>query len=312
MISLSHLTKTYGSTRAVDDITFEVQKGEILGFLGPNGAGKTTTMKVITCYMPPTEGQVTVADLDTRKDSLEIRKKIGYLPENVPIYQDMNVVDYLRFVSEIRKIPKDRTNKRIKEVVKTCGLEDVIVRPISELSKGYKQRVGLAQAIIHEPEVLILDEPTTGLDPNQIMDIRKLIKDLGKEKTVILSTHIMQEVQAICSRVLIINKGKIVADGTPEALQSSFQGNAIIQLELKADGQDIQPKLKAIDRVTRIKRGQDSNGVSKYSLEVEKGATDVREKIFRLAVENKWVILELHREQTSLEDIFRELTMSGA
>ena len=213
-ILVENLTKVYGDQKAVDDISFEVQTGEVVGFLGPNGAGKSTTMKMITCYMAPTAGKISLEGLEVDKDPEEIKKKIGYLPENNPLYTDMGIIDYLEFCAEIQGLEKQGLSKRIHEMVDMCGLNQERYKKIGELSKGYSQRVGLAQAMIHDPEVLILDEPTTGLDPNQIVEIRKLIKELGKEKTVILSSHILSEVEATCDRILIINKGKIVADGT--------------------------------------------------------------------------------------------------
>jgi ABC-2 type transport system ATP-binding protein len=310
MIKVTNLTKQYGDIKAVDDITFDVHTGEILGFLGPNGAGKTTTVRIVTCYMLPTSGRVEVDGLNTLEHSLEVRKKIGYLPENAPLYHEMSVLDYLRFIMDLRGIPKDNFNRRAREMVEICGLEDVIHRTIGELSKGYKQRVGLAQAIVHNPEILILDEPTSGLDPNQIVEIRNLIKELGKAKTVILCTHILPEVEATCGRVLIINQGKIVADGTPAELQSGFQGKTRIYLELKTPSEDVTGtllKLKNLEKVEPVSSaGED---LKRFVLESAQGV-DLRENIFRLAVENHWVILELRKEQVSLEDVFRQLTTS--
>jgi len=310
MIRVKNLTKRYGELKAVDDISFDIHTGEILGFLGPNGAGKTTTVRVITCYLLPTSGSVEVDGLDVFEHSLEVRKKIGYLPENAPLYSEMNVLDYLHFVMGIRGIAKDRWNQRIKEIIDICGLGPVIHRNIGELSKGFNQRVGLAQAMVHDPEILILDEPTSGLDPNQIAEIRSLIKELGKEKTVILCTHILPEVEATCGRVLIINEGKVVADGSPAELQSSFQGKEQIYLELKTPAEDVETKLanvENVEKVERIKSGGD--GLKKFTVECSKNV-DLREELFRLAVENNWVLLEMRKEQASLEDVFRELTTS--
>jgi ABC-2 type transport system ATP-binding protein len=233
-IAVRNLTRSYGETKAIDDISFDVKTGEVLGFLGPNGAGKTTTMKIITCFMPPNAGTVEVDGLDITQHSLEVRKKIGYLPETNPLYYDMNVLDYLEYSAKLQGMKEGAMQHRMKEMVRVCGLEEVRHKDIGELSKGYRQRVGLAQAMIHDPEVLILDEPTSGLDPNQIVEIRNLIKQLGRAKTVILSTHILSEVQATCSRVLIIHEGKIVADGSPEQLQAEFQGAESITLEFRA------------------------------------------------------------------------------
>ena len=312
-IAVQDLTKLYGEQKAVDNISFEVKTGEILGFLGPNGAGKTTTMKIITCYMPPTSGKVEVDGLDNAEHSLEVRKKIGYLPEMNPLYLDMNLVDYLEYSAQLHGLKGASMQHRLKEMVHTCGLEDVRHKDIGEMSKGYRQRVGLAQAMIHDPEVLILDEPTSGLDPNQIVEIRNLIKQLGRAKTVILSTHILSEVQATCDRVLIINEGRIVADGTPEQLQSDFHGAESLTLELKTVAMNpiehVSPKLQSIAFVTGVEMLSTNNGFSKYTLHVEKNA-DVREALFRLAVAEGWVILEMHRKTTSLEEVFHKLTTS--
>jgi ABC-2 type transport system ATP-binding protein len=312
-ISVHNLTKTYGDQKAVDNISFNVKTGEILGFLGPNGAGKTTTMKIITCYMPPTSGKVEVDDLDNAEHSLEVRRKIGYLPEMNPLYLDMNVVDYLEYSAQLHGLNGGAMQHRLKEMVHTCGLEDVRHKDIGELSKGYRQRVGLAQAMIHDPEVLILDEPTSGLDPNQIVEIRNLIKKLGRAKTVVLSTHILSEVQATCDRVLIINEGRIVADGSPEQLQQEFQGAESLTLELKTNAtnpvEQISPRLGAIASVTGVDLLSSVSSTSKFALHIEKGS-DVRETLFRLAVVEGWVILEMHRKTTSLEEVFHKLTRS--
>ena len=312
-IAVRNLTKEYGSQKAVDDISFDVNTGEILGFLGPNGAGKTTTMKIITCYMPPTAGTVEIDGLSVFDHSIEVRMKIGYLPEMNPLYYDMNVLDYLDYSARLHGIDNVAIQSRTKEMVGACGLEEVRHKDIGELSKGYRQRVGLAQAMIHDPELLILDEPTSGLDPNQIVEIRNLIKRLGSAKTVILSTHILSEVQAACNRVLIINDGKIVADGSPQQLQRDFTGGELITLELKttiADPlEEIAPKLQVIAYVKNVTLLSHENGVSRFELQVEKG-TDVREAALRLAVSENWVILELYRKATSLEEVFHKLTVA--
>lgn len=305
MISVENLTKSYNGITAVNQISFEVPKGQILGFLGPNGAGKTTMMKILTCYMPPSSGSVSIDGLSVDTDSKEIRSKIGYLPEHAPIYADLNVVDYLQFVAEVRKIEKSQRMHSIKHVIDTCGLGSVIAKDIGELSKGYRQRVGLAQAMIHNPEILILDEPTTGLDPNQIIEIRNLIKEIGKEKTVIFSTHILPEVTATCDNVLIINKGQIVANGSPEELQANSQGNVIVHVEIKGKKSDILDKVSTISGVKGI-RADDEKG--QFVVESEK-ETDVRESIFQCAVDNNWVLLGMNQYKTSLEDVFRELTV---
>lgn len=310
MIKVKDLTKNYGDLKAVDDISFVVQTGDIVGFLGPNAAGKTTTMRIITCFMPPTSGTVEVDDLNIFDNSLEIRKKIGYLPENAPLYWEMNVIEYLQFIMGLRGMNGGNSNKRMKQIVDICGLGSVIHKDIGELSKGFRQRVGLAQAMIHDPEILILDEPTIGLDPNQIVEIRNLIKELGKEKTVILSTHILPEVEATCGRVLIIHEGKIVADGTAEELQSGFQGRERIYLELKNQDQEVENKLSNLDKVEKVERISLPSGETKgFHIESSKGV-DLRESLFNFSVQNSWTILELKREQASLEEIFRLLTKS--
>jgi ABC-2 type transport system ATP-binding protein len=310
MIRVKDLTKNYGDLKAVDDISFVVETGDIVGFLGPNAAGKTTTMRIITCFMPPTSGTVEVDDLNIFDNSLEIRKKIGYLPENAPLYWEMNVIEYLRFIMGLRGLDGRNSSKRLKRVVDTCGLGSVIHKDIGELSKGFRQRVGLAQAMIHDPEILILDEPTIGLDPNQIVEIRNLIRELGKEKTVILSTHILPEVEAACGRVLIIHEGKIVADGTAEELQSGFQGRERIYLELKKPDLEVENKLNSLDKVEKVEKiSLPSGGIKGYFIESSKGV-DLREPLFNFSVENNWTILEMKREQASLEEIFRLLTKS--
>ena len=312
-ITVRTLTKLYGEQKAIDSISFDVKSGEILGFLGPNGAGKTTTMKIITCYMPQSSGTVEVDGLSTIDDSLAVRRKIGYLPENNPLYHEMNVLEYLEYAAELHGMKKNQMSHRIKEMVHVCGLESVRHKDIGELSKGFRQRVGLAQAMIHDPDVLILDEPTSGLDPNQIVEIRNLIKQLGRAKTVVLSTHILSEVQATCDRVLIINEGKIVADGTPQKLQQDFQGAESLTLELRTGLPDplqqISPKLRALSGVGSVELLGQSDGASRFELHVEKG-TDVRESAFRMAVAERWVILEMHRKATTLEEVFHKLTTS--
>ncbi len=267
-------------------------------------------MKMITTYLTPSAGKIYVNDLSTESESLEVRKKIGYLPEQNPLYLDMNVLDYLEFAAELESVPKSDIAKSIKKMVGVCGLGDVQHKDIGELSKGFKQRVGLAQAMIHEPDVLILDEPTSGLDPNQIIEIRKLIKQLGKEKTLVLSTHILQEVEATCDRVLIINKGQIVADGTPDSLQDKFRGQVQISLVLKKDSVDKDLVLRAISSIRNIEKARISkeDELSYHLLIAGRKGEDVREDIFRKMVSMNQVILGLHQEETSLEDIFRQLT----
>ncbi len=313
-ITVRNLTKYYDTAKAINDISFDVKTGEILGFLGPNGAGKTTTMKIITCYMPPTSGSVKVEGFDIGEHSFEVRKKIGYLPEMNPLYLDMNVLEYLDYSARLHGMKDSLLKSRLKEMVDVCGLAAVRHKDIGELSKGFRQRVGLAQAMIHDPEVLILDEPTSGLDPNQIVEIRNLIRQLGRAKTVVLSTHILSEVQATCDHVIIINDGGIVADGTLEQLQQDFRGSEKISLELKLPAgkilnamTDIYPKFKEISQVESVEYGGQEGDVHKFSIHTVKGS-DIREEIFRRAVSEKWVLLEMSRKATSLEEVFRKLT----
>ena len=310
MIEVQELTKLFGETHAVDGVSFRVQNGEILGFLGPNGAGKTTSMRVITCYLPPTSGRVLVDGLDVVERSLEVRQKIGYLPESAPLYLDMNVVDYLDFIAAVRRVPKHQVRQKVKHAVEVCGLGDVVQKNVGQLSSGYRQRVGLAQAILHDPEILVLDEPTRGLDPNQIIEIRHLIRELGRQKTVIFSTHILQEVEALCDRVLIIDKGKIVFDGSKDELALSASGRELIYVELRADG-DVRDQLRQVAQVEAVHLvAKGTDGQVQLRVEAARGS-DVRERIFRTAVEKGWTLLELRRDTRSFEDVFRELTMSS-
>ena len=309
MIQVENLSKDYGPTRAVDRVTFNVRKGEVLGFLGPNGAGKSTTMKMLTCFLAPTGGTAKVAGFDVFSDSLEVRRRIGYLPEDTPIYRDMSVIEFLRFAAEMRGMAPDLREKRIKEIGGRCGLGDVAGKLVGELSKGFRQRVGLAQAMLHDPDLLILDEPTSGLDPNQIVEIRSLIKEVGKEKTVILSTHILPEVQATCSRILIISGGKLVADGTPDELRHREKGSRYrVVFEANGVAQDqIRSRLASIGGVTRCEKGAAEDGAHAFTIDAA-SADDLRKPLFRAAVDNKWTLLELVRESASLEDVFRNLT----
>ena len=310
MIKIKNLTKYYGDFRAVDNISFDVRDGEILGFLGPNGAGKTTTLKVLTCFMPPTEGDIWYNDLRVHKHSMEIRRMIGYLPENAPLYDYMSVKEYLDYICDLREIKGDRRKKRMEAMVETCGLHQMIGRNIGELSKGYRQRVGIAQAMIHEPEILILDEPTVGLDPNQVVEIRNLIRNVGKEKTIILSTHILSEVEATCDRVVIISSGEIVADGSPDTLMRDMAGKSVIHLELKGHMPDATDVLSTIFGVENVRLlGSKDGDTTRLDINVLKGY-DVREEVFRTSVEKGWTIYEMHQDRTNLEDVFRQLTKS--
>lgn len=307
-IIVKNLTKNYGTQKAVDNISFEVKTGEILGFLGPNGAGKTTTMKAITSYLAPSAGTIHVGQFSIREQPEDVKKCIGYLPETNPLYEDMGVIDYLAFCAEIQGVPKEKIKERIRHMVHVCGLQVEKHKKINELSKGYRQRVGLAQALIHDPQVLILDEPTTGLDPNQIVEIRELIKKIGKEKTVILSSHILAEVEATCDRIMIINKGKIVADGTPEELRKKATGREILKVTVE-DGlqNDIFRALQALPTVETVDNHEAETQV--FEIQSKQGATSRRE-IFQLCKEKGWVLTELTPIETKLEDIFRELTLN--
>ncbi|MDP8204806.1 MAG: ATP-binding cassette domain-containing protein [Candidatus Tenebribacter mawsonii] len=308
MIRLQNLTKDYGLIRAVDHVNFEINEGEILGFLGPNGAGKTTTLRMITCFLSPTSGNIEVENMNIKNKQLEIKKLIGYLPEHNPLYIDMTVYDYLKFIADIRGISNFAS--RIKEVIEQCGLNGVVHKPINTLSKGYKQRVGFAQAILHDPKILILDEPTSGLDPNQIVEIRELIKELGKEKTLIISSHILQEVQAVCNRIIIINEGKIVADGSTEELQSAFQNKTKLILELIAPENEIVDISNNIIETSILSISSLSETTVKVEIEFD-SANDKRAEIFSFIKSKEWTLLEMHRENISLEAVFRSLTIDG-
>lgn len=308
MIHFDHIHKSYGSVRALDDVSMTVETGQILGLLGPNGAGKTTAMKIITCYMPPTSGRVTVDGLDVGEDPLAVRRKVGYLPENNPLYPEMGVTEYLAFCARLHGLQAAAVPAAIDRTIERCGLGEYRHRFIGQLSKGFRQRVGLAQAIIHDPEVLILDEPTTGLDPNQIVEIRQLIRELGRAKTVILSTHIMQEVEATCSRMVIINRGRIIADGTPGGLRQQLTGAGSHLLEIRNGGDGVARRLKERLPIRDIV-DQSAPGGDSLRLEIHgENGEDLRERLFRMAVDEGWTLLELTRTQTSLEDVFRELT----
>ena len=308
MISVSNLTKKYGDFTAVNNISFTVRKGEITVLLGPNGAGKTTTMRILTGYLAPTSGIVNVGDYRIDEHPLEIKKIIGYLPESVPIYGDLIVYDYLMFVHELRDLPP---NGRLKDIAGLCGITEVMQKKVGELSKGYRQRVGLAHALIHDPEILILDEPTSGLDPNQIVEIRNIIKEIGKKKTVILSTHILPEVEATCERVIIISKGEIVQDGMVGQLTTSFGNETVIRVSVKGPGEDeLLKELSGLSGVRDVRRSEGSPGLASMELRLS-GESEIRPEIFRLCVEKGWVLYEMKRESFALENIFRELTLGG-
>ncbi|MCO5263568.1 MAG: gliding motility-associated ABC transporter ATP-binding subunit GldA [Lentimicrobium sp.] len=299
-IKVSNISKQYGQQKALDQVSFSIKPGEIVGLLGPNGAGKSTMMKIITCFIPPTAGDVSVCGFDIREQSLEVRQKVGYLPENNPLYTDMYIREYLEFVAGVHRLGKN-TAKRVDEMMEVTGLMPERKKKIGTLSKGFRQRVGLAQAMIHNPEVLILDEPTSGLDPNQLVEIRNLIIEIGKEKTVMLSTHIMQEVEAMCSRAIIINSGKIVADDSTGHLLNSNENTEQIAVEFD---KDVKPSmLKGLPGVVNVKK------ISGNSWVIEAGKDhDVRQDIFRFAVENSFTVLSMQKQGNRLEDVFQQLT----
>jgi len=308
MIEIQNLTKHYGHIKAVENISFTVQKGEILGFLGPNGAGKTTTMRVLTGFFPPTEGKVKVAGFEITEEPLEIKKRIGYLPENVSLYTDMRTTDYLNFVGRIKGIKRHATLKQlVAHVVELCSLGSVQKRTIGKLSRGYRQRVGLAQALLGDPEVLILDEPTIGLDPKQIVEIRKLIKGLGGERTIILSTHILPEVQMICERVIIINNGKIVAIDTPNNLNRQLSKRLIIFMEIEGEPQKVVTALGNVDGVIEVKQKSKKKGKVKQYEVVTNPDKDVRKELAHAVFENQLGLYELKTMEMSLEEIFLKL-----
>jgi ABC-2 type transport system ATP-binding protein len=299
-IKVNNITKLYGKQKALDNISFEIKPGEVVGLLGPNGAGKSTLMKIISCFIPPSSGDVSVFGLDILEQSIEVRKKLGYLPENNPLYLDMYVKEYLEFIAGIHKLG-DKTKERIDLMIAITGLGDEYKKKIGSLSKGYRQRVGLAQAMIHDPEVLILDEPTSGLDPNQIVEIRNLIRTIGKEKTVMLSTHIMQEVEAICQRAIIINKGSIVADAATDQLSARFFNRSIVTVEFdKTFNIELLKAIEGVQKLTKIKEN---------TWEIEcSSQKDLRQDIFNFAVKNQLSVLTIHKEEEKLEKVFHELT----
>jgi ABC-2 type transport system ATP-binding protein len=307
-IKIENLSKRYGPQRAVDNISFEVKAGEILGFLGPNGAGKSTTMKMITGYLSVGDGTIFIGGKKLQESGDEIKRHIGYLQENNPLYLDMPVIEYLGFCAALQGVAKGLINERIRKMVSVCGLNAEKHKKIGELSKGYRQRVGLAQALIHDPEILVLDEPTTGLDPNQIVEIRKLIREIGKEKTVILSTHILPEVEATCDRILIINKGRIVADGTSETLRKQATGTELLKVRIE-DGAaaEIQKALVQLSNVSKV--DLTDVAMNRFEIQSKSGLSSTR-AVFKLCAEKNWVITEMIPLETRLEDVFRNLTMN--
>lgn len=299
MIEVQHLTKRYDHTLAVDRVSFKIEKGDVVGFLGPNGAGKTTTLRILTGYLSPTSGTCRIAGREVTQDPVRAKRKIGYLPEDNPLYGEMKVYEYLEFVGRLRRVD---VNSRIREVGSVCGLEGVMSQSIGTLSRGYRQRVGLASAILHDPGILLLDEPTSGLDPNQVVEVRELIKKLGREKTVVISTHILREVEVVCDRVLIMNRGRIVADGTKNELQTMQRSKEVIALSLKA------PREHALEAMEQwsVTAKETEGEITNYEIESD---TDIREELFLIAKERDWIIMEMYRKTASLEDVFRELTL---
>jgi ABC-2 type transport system ATP-binding protein len=308
VVEVENLSKVYGEARAVQELSFHVGKGEVLGFLGPNGAGKTTTMRILTCFMAPTAGTARIAGHDILENSLEVRRNIGYLPENAPLYPEMTVRDYLGHVSALRGVPRNRRAERLEAALDAGKIEDRADTLIRKLSKGYRQRVGIAQAVIHDPPVLILDEPSAGLDPRQRVETRQYLKSLAQDHTVILSTHILPDVQEVCSRVVIINRGRIVAEDTTEHLAAARGGADRITLMLKQPAPDTVEKLLRIKGVTSARSDDgETTGEQGFVLDIQRDA-DAREEVARLSVNENWGLLELRRRRTSLEDVFLELT----
>ena len=307
MIEVQHLTKRYGRVTAVDDVSFKVERGEILGFLGPNGAGKTTTMRILTGYMPATEGKAIVAGFDVFDQPIEAKRRTGYLPETPPLYPDMSVSEYLDFVAKIKGIPPADRRARIQYVMDRTRIADVANRLCGKLSKGYRQRVGLAQALIHNPDVLILDEPTAGLDPKQIIETRELIKELAGDHTIILSTHILPEVAQTCQRVVIINKGHVVAVDTPDNLTARLRGSETMYLQVDASGADAAASIGRVPGVTRVVESDRRDGMVGYEVDSESGR-DVRRDLARAVVSSGWGLLEMRPMRMSLEDVFLSLT----
>ncbi len=303
MIEVENLTKFYGSVAALRQVNFRVEQGEIVGFLGPNGAGKTTALRILTCFMPPTSGTARVAGLDCQQHSLEVRAQIGYLPENVPLYLDMTARRFLAFAAAAKGVVRSRSHQEIDRVMEVCAVTSVADRIIGHLSKGFRQRIGLAQALLNDPPILILDEPTLGLDPTQIVEIRSLIKELGSERTIILSSHILPEVSQICQRILIINKGQIVATDTPANLTTQLQRNLLVYLELEGPKTEVMRNLGMMAGVLDVKP---ANGPGSYLIETKRGE-DLRPELARTVVEHGWHLRELRLQDMSLEDIFMQL-----
>ena len=305
-IQVRDVSKSFGETTAVRDISFDVARGEVMGFLGPNGSGKTTTNRLLTSFYTPDSGTILIEGIDNQQDDIATRRMIGYLPENNPLYGDLLVTEYLKFVAGVRGMTAQEYRANLDQVIEETGLEDVFYRPISQLSKGYRQRVGLAQAILHQPDILVLDEPTEGLDPNQRVTIREVIKSLGAERTVLLSTHVLPEVEIMCDRIILISRGKIVARGSVEELRNQALATNEVHVEIQGDG--VEAALKEMDKVGDVEPGEPVDGRQKYTVSVV-GEEDLRPEIFKLAAERGWVLWDLHKEGGRLEDLFRAMTV---
>ncbi|MFQ6039236.1 MAG: ABC transporter ATP-binding protein [Candidatus Poribacteria bacterium] len=310
MIEVRNLTKTYGPTIAVDNVSFDAKAGEVIGFIGPNGAGKTTTMRILTCYIGADSGTAKVAGYDVFQQSLEVRRHIGYLPESAPLYTNMGVLESLNFIAQARGISKGERKSRIRDMIDICGLEEVVQKDVSELSKGYCQRLGLAQTLIHDPEVLILDEPTSGLDPIQIIQIRRLIREMGEKKTIILSTHILPIVQETCNRIMIISRGKLVANGTQEELITEVQGGNVYTFRIRGPLEEIESKLNMLEFIQDVESIAQDDGVGSFRVKSDKA--DVEEDLFRFAANNEWSLTELRRESMNLEEVFLHFTLPSS
>jgi ABC-2 type transport system ATP-binding protein len=308
MIHVENLTKYFNELCAVDQITFDIQRGEIMGLLGPNGAGKTTFLRMLTGYLRPTSGIIRVKDYTIDEHLLEIKKLLGYLPESAPLYHDMLAYDYLNYVADVRELHGEEKLSRIRRLADLCGLNEVMHQPIGELSKGYKQRVGLAHAMMSDPEILVLDEPTSGLDPNQIAEIREIIKTIGKKKTIVISTHILSEAEATCDRIVIINQGRIVADGRTEAIKQTASGEYLVSVSLQnTDFKSVKDELSSLEGIVDIAPANSERGVLDVRLTC-KASADIRGEIYRRIKQTDWILLEFHQETGSLENIFRRLT----
>ena len=311
MIEVRELTKSYGPTVAVNQVSFEAHAGEVVGFIGPNGAGKTTTMRILTCYLTADAGSATVAGYDVLENAIDVRKNVGYLPESAPLYVDMGILEYLNFMTEVRNIPKNQRKDRVKSVIDICGLDGVIQKDIGELSKGYRQRVGLAQSLIHDPPILILDEPTSGLDPSQTIEIRNLIKEIGKEKLVLFSTHILPEVAATCSRILMINRGEIVANGTLEELISQVRVENKFHIAIRGEPEAITAKLHELQGIAEHTHVKTDNGVVGYDITATQENDTIAETLFQTVVQNGWSLVELRQESADLEQVFLHFTANS-